>query len=167
MPDIQTTLILLHVLGTILGVGGATFIEIFLIRALQDGVMDPVERGFMGITYRVVRIGIVINLFSGIAFFLYYNYHGQYGQLYNPLLWAKMVMFGMIILNAVLLQAKVVPLWLGSALSFVSWYAVFYMGMMMQTLTASFWEVLFYYAIAVLVGAGVLSLVRKMFGVHI
>ncbi len=165
--DLHTALIILHIVGTVLGVGGATFIEIFLVRSLMDGVMDPTERGFMGICYRVVRIGIVINLFSGFAFFLYYNYYGQYGQLYNPILWAKMFVFGMIALNAVLLQARAVPLWLGSALSFVSWYAVLFLGLTLQSLQTSFIGVLGVYALLVAVGAVILTLIRRFFGVHI
>ena len=165
--DLHTWLILLHIVGTVLGVGGATFIEIFLIRSLMDGVMDSTERGFMGICYRVVRVGIVINLFSGFAFFLFYNYYGQYGQLYNPVLWAKMAIFGMIAFNALLLQAKVIPLWLGSALSFVSWYAVLFLGMTLQSLQTSFGGVILVYAGMVFIGAGALTLIRRYFGVHI
>lgn len=164
--DIYTWLIIGHLIGTVLGVGGATFIEIFLNKALKDGKVDPVEGDFMHTTFTVVRVGLIVSLFSGFGFLLLYQLSGQTFKLYNPMLWAKMTIIVIIAVNALLLQAHKISLFWGSALSFVSWYAVLIIGVFLRGPSYSYLATMFFYVIAVLVGAVVLDLIRKkIFGV--
>lgn len=166
--DIYTLLIIGHLIGTALGVGAATFIEIFLVKALMDGTMDATEGGFLKVCYRVVRIGLVLSLFTGFGFLILYVATGQEHRLYNPLLWAKMSVVLIIAVNAVLLQAKKISLWLGSAFSFISWYAALFIGVFLRgNTTLSYLELMFYYLIAVLVGGIALDFIRKKHGVKI
>ncbi|KKW05411.1 MAG: hypothetical protein UY39_C0062G0001, partial [Candidatus Kaiserbacteria bacterium GW2011_GWC2_49_12] len=55
--DWYTFLIITHIIGTVLGVGGATFAEVHLIRALRDGTMSRDENSIMQATYAILRVG--------------------------------------------------------------------------------------------------------------
>lgn len=163
--DLLTFIIILHLVGTVLGVGGATFIEININKALKDGEIDPVESSFLASTFTTVRIGLIISLFTGMALLLLYRFEGQAFKLYDPTLWAKFTMLGIIVVNALLLQAHRVPLWLGSALSFVSWYGVMIAGVVLRGPSIPYVQVMFLYIVALLVGVLVLAGIRKKLGV--
>jgi len=149
--DLFTYVIIFHLIGTVLGVGGATFVEININKALKDGEIDPVESSFLKSTFTTVRIGLIISLVTGIAFLLIYRFEGQAFRMYDPVLWAKMTMLGIIVLNALLLQTHKMPLWLGSALSFVSWYGVLIAGVMLSGPEVPYLTVMFVYAIGLIV----------------
>ena len=164
--DIYIFLVIVHLIGTVLGVGGATFIEIFLVKALKDGHIDPTESDFLKTTFTVVRVGLVLAILSGFGFLLYYQLHGQTFKLYNPLLWAKLTMVIIIALNALLLQAHKISLYWGSAFSFVTWYAAMIVGVFLTNVKLfSYFEVMITYAIMVVVGAFILDRIRKSLGV--
>lgn len=163
--DFFTVLIISHIIGTVLGVGGATFIEIFLNKALRDGVVDTTEADFLKTTFFIVRIGLIISLITGFGLLLLYRFEDQAFKLYDPTLWAKMTILGVLVVNALLLQAHRIPLWLGSALSFVSWYTVMVFGILLNGPSYSYWRLLFYYAVAVLIGALILNGIRKVLGI--
>lgn len=166
--DIFTLLIIGHLVGTVLGVGGATFIEIFLTKSLRDGEIDPIESSFLKTTFMVVRVGLIISLFTGFGFLLFYQLTGQTFKLYNPMLWAKMTIIIIIAINAILLQSHKISLWWGSTFSFVSWYSAAIIGVFLRgPVSYSYIEVMFFYAIAVLVGGLALDFVRRLFGVRI
>ncbi len=163
--DIYTLLIIVHLIGAALGVGGATFVEIFLTKSLMDGVIDPTESSFLKITYRVVRIGLVLSLFTGFGFVVLYIAEGQSFKLYNPVLWAKLTVVSIIAVNAILLQMHKISLWLGSALSFVSWYGALIIGVFLTNATRlSYIEIILFYIIGVIIGGFILDAVRKKFG---
>lgn len=164
--DIYLFLIIVHLVGTILGVGGATFAEIFLVKALKDGQVDPTESSFLKATYTVVRVGLVLSIISGFGFLLYYQTHGQAFKLYNPVLWAKLTMVLIIAGNAILLQAHKISLYWGSALSFVTWYSAAIAGIFLTNVKIfSYFEIMITYVICVIAGAFILSHIRKSLGV--
>lgn len=165
--DLLILLIVGHVVGAVLGVGGATFIEINLNKALRDGEIDPVESSYLRITYLVTRIGLIVSLFSGIAILLLYRFEGQSFRFYDPTRWAKFTILAVIVVNSLLLQARKVPLWLGSSLSLVSWYAVLALGILQRGPGVPYLAIIFYYILSVLLGALILSRIRKMLNINI
>lgn len=155
------TLVIVHIAGAVLGVGGATFLEIFLTKSLIDGKVDPTEGSFLHICYAVVRIGLILALFSGFGFLLLYAFSGQTSRLLNPVLWAKMTMIVIIAVNALLLQAKKINLFWGSSFSFVSWWSTLILGTFLtQGVRYSYIEIMFWYLAAILCGAGILEMIR-------
>lgn len=68
--DMFKILLIVHILGGVLGVGGATFLEVFLIKSLRDGKMDSTESGFMRTTAMVLRTGLFISIFTGLGLIL-------------------------------------------------------------------------------------------------
>lgn len=157
----QTLLTILHVVGTALGVGGATFAEIFYVKAMRDGVIDPRESEFLQITYRVLRIGMVLLVLSGFGFLLLYRITDQTELLYNPKLWAKLTIILILLFSVIAWHAKKIPFWLGSAGSLTSWYAALVLGIW-RTLEASYGGIIItYFAVTVLIALH-LSLLRKV-----
>lgn len=160
--DTYTTLVLVHLLGTVLGVGGATMIEVHLNKALADGNMSPDERGMLGLNFVVLRVGLVLAVLSGVGFIVLYQITGQEFRLQNPVFWAKMLMVVIVLINALLLQAHKVSLYWGSALSFVTWWGIMVSGFFLtQGVRYGFWEIMITYAVLVVAGAFILHRIRE------
>ena len=159
-----------HIVGAILGVGGATFIEVNLNIALKDGKMDATDKAFMAKTFLITRIGMFIGFVTGVGFIIEYWMHNQLFRLMDGVFWAKMLIFLIIILNAWLLAKHKVGLYWGSAFSFISWWTVFLLGMFLTNGTKffpaepmySFFAIMVSYGVVVVVGAWILHKIREM-----
>ena len=57
--DIGLLLVLVHLVGTIFGVGGATMIEVHLNQALKDSLVSKDESAILALDYKIVRVGLV------------------------------------------------------------------------------------------------------------
>lgn len=170
--DVYTFLIVTHLAGTVLGIGGATMIELHLKKALENQEVSEDERAILGVDYGVVRVGLFVSILSGFGFLLFYRYNGYSAALYDPILWAKLIIVLVIGANSLLLQARKISLYWGAAFSFVSWWMVGLLGVYLTngskfdvfggtSFISSFVSVLVVYAIAVAIGAFVLDLTRK------
>jgi len=167
--DILTLLLIGHIIGTILGVGGATFIEIHLNMALKDGKMDDPERMVMGYDFLITRIGMAVSFFTGFGFIYLYYANDQLFRLADGVFWAKMAIILVIIINAYLLHKHKIGLYWGSAFSFVSWWIAMIFGMFLSNSVkilpaepvVSFIIIMFGYALLVVVGAFILDRIRK------
>lgn len=172
--DTELILLIAHVVGTILGIGGATMIEIHLNQAQRDKLVSADERAILAWDYKVVRVGLIVAILSGFGLLLYHRYAEHFGIFLNPLIWAKMLMVLIIGANTLLLQARKVGLYWGSAFSFVSWWTVGIIGVCAtervqinffggESFPASFASIMLVYVVSVLVGAVVLDKIRKSF----
>lgn len=160
--DLFTWLILGHLIGTVLGVGGATMIEVHLNKALASG-MSVDHRALLGLNFVVLRVGLVLALITGVGFIAYYIDSGQTFRLQNPVLWAKLLMVVIVAVNALLLQAHKIGLYWGSALSFVTWWATMILGTMLtNNVRVDFISVMIAYTAAVVGGAYVLHKLRGL-----
>ena len=168
--DTHTLLIIGHILGTVLGVGGATFIEIHLNLALKDRNMDPMEKAFMAKDFLLTRIGMAIGLLTGIGFIIEYATHNQLFRLMDGVFWAKMLIFVIIVVNAYLLHKHKIGIYWGSAFSFVSWWTVMLLGTFLTNgvkffpanVPVSFLSIMAIYAIAIALGAVILHKIRTL-----
>lgn len=157
--DIYTFLVMLHVIGTILGTGGATVAELQIARALKDKRVSMDERALMHANYSMIRVGMAIIFVSILGMFWYYQAQGSDALFTNEKLWIKDLMFVMIVLNAIALQKRFVPLWLGASISFTSWWGATLLGLAGQ-LPYSFSTYLIGYIIAIFAVAGLFHLLR-------
>lgn len=160
-----TFLITSHVFGTILGVGAATFAEIFYLKALRDGEIDPTENSFLKITYRVLRIGLVILILSGIGIFILGRLTGHESSFYDPRFLAKMTMFAAIVINPILFQTRLLKSWLATSISLVSWYGAFILGMW-RNLESSYIQIMIIYIIAIIITAIILEMIKRMIKIN-
>ncbi len=158
--DIYTIIVMLHVIGTILGAGGATLAELNIATALRDGKVGDEERALMHANYTLIRVGMAILFVSIIAMLWYHLSQGNMFIITSEKLWAKYLMFGAIIVNAVALSRRWVPLWLGASISFTSWWGATLLGLAGR-LPYSIEMYLVGYVIAIFVCAGILHMTRK------
>jgi len=158
--DIYTIIVAGHVIGTILGTGGATIAEFQIARALKDKKITSEERSLMHVNYSLIRIGMAIMLLSIIGMFWYHLGQGNDFILHSEKLQIKDVMFVAIILNAIALHKHWVPLWLGASISFTSWWGATLLGLAGR-LPYSFETYFIGYVIAIFVMAGILHYARK------
>lgn len=158
--DIYTFLIISHIIGTVLGVGGATFAEIFYIRAVSRGVFDTRDKATLRVIYLVLRIGLVLAVLSGFGFLLLYRITGQEELLFDPKLWAKMTIVFILVANAVLLQMRKISMWLGSSLSLTSWYAALILGSW-RDVPYSYMTLMAAYVAAIIIVAFILDYIKK------
>ena len=163
--DIYTLIVAGHVIGTILGAGGATIAEFQINTALKKGGVTPEERALMHVNYRLIRVGMAIILVSVIGMFWYHLREGSTWILTSEKLWIKDLMFVMIFLNAIALQKRWVPLWLGASISFTSWWGATLLGLAGR-LPYDFVTYLIGYILAIFLVAGVLHSVRALMGVR-
>ena len=158
--DWYTFLIITHIIGTVLGAGGATFAEVFYLKAKRDGVIEPLEVDYLKTSYLILRIGLFILIISGFGFLLLYRLAGYGEGLLNPKLWAKLTIVAILIINAFLIQIRKIPMWLGASVSLTSWYGALILGTW-RTLETPFISIMIVYVVAVFVVAGILELIRK------
>lgn len=117
-----------HLVGAVLGAGGATVAEIQINKALKDGRVDENERALMHANYWMIRVGLAFIILSSIAIVLYQLNQGNKWVLTSQKLWIKELMVVAIIINAVALSYRWIPLWLGSSVSFTSWWGATLLG---------------------------------------
>ncbi|HJL55601.1 MAG: hypothetical protein QGH85_02745 [Candidatus Pacebacteria bacterium] len=160
--DIHSILITAHLVGVALGVGGATFVGILYMKAMKDGKIDPMEGEWLSVVFTVLRIGLVILVISGFGFFLEYRFTGQEERLLDPRLWAKMTIILVLVFNALLIQMRKVPMWLGESLSITSWYGALVLGIM-QSAVYSYTTFLIYYIVAVFIVVGILKIIKRLY----
>lgn len=159
--DIYAIIVAGHVIGTILGTGGATLAEVQVNLAIRDKKVSSDERTLMHANYFMIRVGMGILLLSVIGMFWYHINAGNGWILTSEKLWIKDLMFVMIFINAVLLTKRWVPLWLGASISFTSWWGATLLGLAGR-LPYSFETYLVAYVIAIFAVAGILHMIRKM-----
>lgn len=159
--DVYNFLLIGHLVGTVLGVGGATMIEVHLNKALADGNFSEDERDLLGTNFTTLRVGLVLSVFTGIGFIIFYKIAGREASM-NPVFWAKMLMVLIVLVNALLLQAHKVSLYWGSALSFVSWWGIMLLGFFSTNgVQYGFLEIIGTYIVILVAGAFVLHKIRE------
>ncbi|MDP3958316.1 MAG: hypothetical protein Q8Q36_02535 [bacterium] len=150
--DIQAILVLGHVLGTVLGLGGAIVAEVQVTQALRDGKIEDDERALLHANYFLIRIGMALIIVSGLALIWWHLGQGHQWALTSEKLWVKEIMVVVIIVNAVLLTKHWMPLAFGRSLSLVSWLGATVLGVW-HTIPLGFFELLLVYAAVVLLVA--------------
>jgi hypothetical protein len=163
--DWYTTLVLMHIIGTVLGVGGATFVEVYLINALRDGVVSPDETVVMQTTYNILRVGFFLLVLSGFGFLILARITEQNEWFYSLQFWAKLSIVGVIAINAALLQLHRIPLLLGSAIAFVSWYAALILGVM-RTADLPLIGILVVYVVSIVIAYILLRALHRKYAPH-
>ena len=157
--DLYTFIILLHVAGTILGVGGATIAEVSIHKALKDGQVSADEGALLHGTYSVLRVGMALIIVSALAMLWYNIANDTAARLLNDKVWFKEFLFVIIIVNAAAISNRWVPLRLGAATSFTGWWMAAILGVAGR-LPFSFWTYLVIFVVATMCMAGVLHLIR-------
>ncbi len=147
--DWKTLFIGLHIYAVVLGLGGATYSDILLAHFLKDLKISKKEAGIISLMSKVLFLGLFLALVSGL--FIFISNPTEY--LNSSKFISKMIIFGVISINGILLHAYVLPRMLElsfhsptkqqqqgfrfrkrgailGAVSVVSWYTVFVLGVL-------------------------------------
>lgn len=108
----------LYTLGQTLGVGSSTFALIFFVIAMRDGVIDASEKRFMHAVYFVLRIGMAFIL---LALLLSLFFKIPFAGIYLM----QWIFFGIIVVNAILMTMRKMPMQYGPVIAGGTWYSLF------------------------------------------
>ena len=128
--DIYSLMVLGHIIGTVLGVGAATFVEILIINALYEGKTDPDKTLILQVSYNVLRIGLFLLVLSGMGFLLYARIEDFPSPMHSPQFWVKLGIIGVLVIGAMLQQLRLIPRAWGSAIAIASWYGALILGVL-------------------------------------
>ncbi len=156
----ETIVKILHIIGTVLGVGGATFAEIFYFKLRSKAIIDPITQHLLRATYTTLRVGLVLLVTSGFGYLLLLRFEGQAQYIYSPRVWVKLLITAIILVNALLLQSRKIPMWLGTSISLTSWYAALVIGA--WRMHANFAMILGVYVLAIFVVSLIKGLISKL-----
>lgn len=155
-----------HVIGTVLGVGGETFATIFYFKALQDGKVDLHESATLRTCFAVLHVGLIILVLSGFGFFVEMRFDGTTKYMFSARLIAKMALVVILLVNAILMQTRKLPEWIGGAISITSWYAALILGVW-RGLHASLWQMILVYLATIVVVMIGERLIRKRLAIAV
>lgn len=145
-----------HILGIVLGLGGATVSDIFFFKFARDRRISEKEVKKLHLFSKIIWVGLAVLILSGLGLYLS---HGD-DLLKSPKFLTKMSVVGVIIVNGILLNILISPkltkifsllrrrrlaFALGS-ISIVSWYSAFILGLL-RSVPGTFWQLLSIYLI--------------------
>ena len=167
--DLYTFLTIAHIFGTVLGVGGATFAEIFYIQFKKSGSStgsesldkaDFHENPVLKTCLSVLRWGLVILAFSGVGMLIMWrlNFLGP-DVFFVPRFLAKMSVVLILLTVSLAINFKFINFELGSSISTASWYSAMILGLW-RTLDASYFIIMIGYVVTVAFLHFVLQLIR-------
>lgn len=118
-------IIFVNTLGMTLGVGSSTYAITFFHQSIADGKIDDTEKRFLHTVYFILRMGMIL---------LFLSYATQGYQVWSDIripvgrdtLAAQATFLAIIFGNAVLMEKRWVPMWLGPAIAGASWYGIFF-----------------------------------------
>jgi hypothetical protein len=103
-------------------IGAATFALIFYYKSIRDGSIDREERSFLNVVYLVLRIGLSAIVLSELLLVADFFSVGASALILTGSFWFRWLLIGIIVINAVLMDVRKVPHWLGPALTASAWY---------------------------------------------
>lgn len=143
LHDTRVYWLIIHNIGFILGLGGATITDVFFFRFLKDGVISEGEKQTMDTLSNVIWVGLTILIVSGVMLFL--PEQARLGVSSKFLL--KVVVVSVVTINGVFLNILVAPRMRSlslaqtpparhfrklafalGAISITSWYTAFFLG---------------------------------------
>jgi hypothetical protein len=96
---------IVHALGFVLGLGGATITDVFFFRFLKDHRISEEEKGTLDALSRVVWVGLAVLLVSGLMLYL----PEQARLAASPKFLLKVVVVAVVLLNGIALNLSVAP----------------------------------------------------------
>lgn len=173
LAQYRAFILMAHILGVALGLGGATITDIFFFKFLKDFRISEWEAEVMHTLSQVIWFSLALLVLSGIG--LYLPEAGAFNQ--SPKFLMKMVVICVLIANGsflnLLISPKLVQISFGQkhdheagelrrirklafalgAISIVSWYSAFLLGLLPRGIFTEFWTPFLGYLL--IAGAGV------------
>jgi hypothetical protein len=106
---IKSTLLALHLLGLVLGLGAATMLDLIIVRFIGSRAVTHEYWSVISLLSKAVTGGLALLWISGIGFLTHYIFFNP-TLLTNPKVWAKITIVGVLSLNGVFIHRVVLPL---------------------------------------------------------
>jgi hypothetical protein len=162
--DWQTFIRIAHVIGTVLGVGATTFAEIFYLKFLKDGEIDPFENATLKVFYQFIRLGLVILVFSGLGYLIMWRQKLLGPEVFfSDRFLVKITIILILLAAAFAMNFRLINLRVGSAITLVSWYAALVLGIW-RKIPYSYFVIISFYVIIVIAAYFVLQFLRNKAG---
>lgn len=167
METLILVVAVVQAMGISLGVGSSTLAILNFFLAIKDGKIDETERHFMGITYMVLRIAMVIILFTTL-FLTYIGYSNTGIEYFTTYVIAQLILITVLFTNAILMTMRIMPSTFGPALQASSWYtfgflvSIYLNGLTSFSLLTFLLCYLAMFLIAVVVVNGVMAHIRSI-----
>lgn len=181
----HTFLIIFHIIGISLGVGGATISDFLFFKTIKDGRIEKTEFDLLKVASGVIWIGFAILAFSGAGLLLFERLvpHGHESLVYSASFLAKMTIVFIIFINGLVMHWKVFPICESSldrplagseflrkkaiafstgAISIVSWYSALILGAW-RGLEASYGEIIGVYLLILLAALIASNIIGRLF----
>lgn len=148
--DLHNFFIIIHIIGTAFGAGGATVSDALFFRSVRDQTFEEKELDFLKTVSGIVWAGLATLIVSGIGFLVLGYYGGYLDQLLNSSkLQAKLTVVGIIAINGFGFHKRIFPIFRkfqntdltsdafrrhgrlifsAGAISIVSWYTALILG---------------------------------------
>jgi hypothetical protein len=97
--------VIVHNIGFILGLGGATITDVLFFRFLKDYRITQQEKGTMDTLSNIIWVGLLVLIVSGIM--LYLPEQARLGE--SPKFLLKLVVVSVLLINGILLNLLVAP----------------------------------------------------------
>lgn len=141
-------------LGVTLGVGSSTYALVFFVQALRDGAMDASERAFLHTVFTILRIGMVL-IAVGLAGYLAFDAVPE-----TMAFMLQCILTGIIAVNAILMDRRIMPMKFGPIIAGGSWYSLFFTTKL-PVASVSLWTAAAIYVIFLIVFYVVFHSIRK------
>lgn len=127
--DWLTFIRIAHITGTVLGVGATTFAEIFYLKFLKDGEIDQLENDILKVFYRIIRLGLVILVFSGFGYLIMWRLNFLGPQVFfSDRFLVKITIILILLASAFAMNFRLINLRVESTITLVSWYMAMILG---------------------------------------
>lgn len=103
LMSLKTALLIGHIIGVVMGAGGATLSHSLFLTSASDNYIDRSECKLLKATSKIVVLGLVVLCLTGAGFFLV-------GDIPSQRFWAKMTIVSIAVINGYILHRKVFPL---------------------------------------------------------
>ncbi|MBI2426287.1 MAG: hypothetical protein HYV34_00400 [Candidatus Kerfeldbacteria bacterium] len=178
-------LVVLHIVGTALGVGAVTVGEALFFRALKNKRIDESMVETLKTVSQIVWVGLSVLFFSGAFFFVVYRLGApeRLDLAFSSKFWIKMLIVGVLSANGVFMHFKTIPalerlareggklssplfqkyawqFFASGAISFTSWYGALALGAA-RNFPLTFWQALVVYILILAFAIGVSQMICR------
>jgi hypothetical protein len=152
-------ILFINTLGLTFGVGSSTYALIFFHQSIADGVIDDTEKRFLHTVYFLLRAGMALLLASYVAQG-YQITRGLPIPVGHDTLALQATLLAIIFANAVLMERRLIAMWLGPAIAGAAWYGTFF-AFVIDALHFSYPILMTWYVVLVIVFVLILRVVRE------
>ena len=118
-------LYLVQQLGVMLGVGAATITLVAHLVSSHDGVVDPTEARFARFIERVLMVGLLCIIVSGVVITAFHSLSGEAGIIFTPAYLFKWLLIAVVALPLIVGHKHPFPPVLFAGFIGATWYALF------------------------------------------